>query len=110
VQAFRATGEARFLERARGLAEFILRNLAHSDGGYCDRDRSELAFFGAPLTLIDQNGIAASFFLLLADATKEARYRDAALRALNAFPEDLASWGIHSAPFGRALGEFLNLR
>jgi hypothetical protein len=110
VRAFRATGGAHFLERARGLADVILRNLAHSDGGYCDRGQSELAFFGAPLTLIDQNGIAASFFLLLADATKEARYRDAALRALNAYTEDFASWGIHGAPFGRALGEFLSPR
>jgi len=56
--------------------------------------------------LIDQNGLAASFFLILAEATKETKHRDAVLWALNAFDGDFTSWGIHVAPFGRALGEW----
>lgn len=106
VQAFRATDEAHFLERASELAEFLLAHLTNPAGGYYDRGESALSFFGARLTLIDQNGIAALFFLVLADAMKEAKYRDAALWALNAFSEDFSSYGIHAAQFGRALCEW----
>jgi uncharacterized protein YyaL (SSP411 family) len=110
VHAFRATGAAEFIQRAKELADFILVHLTNPDGGYYDRGESELDFFGSRLTLIDQNGIAASFFLMLAGATKEGKYHDAAIWALSAFTENFASWGIHVAPFGRALGEFLNSR
>jgi hypothetical protein len=37
---------------------------------------------------------------------KETNYREAALWALSAFSSDFSSWGIHVAPFGRALGEW----
>jgi uncharacterized protein YyaL (SSP411 family) len=60
------------------------------------------------LTLIEQNGAAASFLLALAEATREPRYRDAALWALSAFPTDFSSYGIHAAGFGQALNEFVN--
>ena len=71
VQAYRATGDSSFLERAKELAEFIVSRTDKSDGGYFDRGQSELAFFGARLTLIDQNGVAASFFFRLAAASGE---------------------------------------
>lgn len=106
VEAFRATGDHDFLDRAVQLADFIRAHLTNSGGGYYDRGESPLGFFGARLTLIDQNGLAASFFLMLAEATKETKYREAALWALSAFGGDFSSWGIHLAPFGRALGEW----
>ena len=106
VQAFRATGESNFLERAAQLAEFVRARLTNLTGGYYDRGESPLGLFGARLTLIDQNGVAASFFLMLAKATKETKYREAARWALSAFGGDFNSWGIHVAPFGRALGEW----
>jgi uncharacterized protein YyaL (SSP411 family) len=107
VQAFHATGDASFLKCANELAEFVLARLTNPAGGYFDRGESALSFFGERLTLIDQNGIAALFFLKLADAMKETKYRDAALWALNAFDGDFGSYGIHAAPFGRALCEWL---
>jgi uncharacterized protein len=110
VHAFRATGDAIFVERASELAEVIRARLKNPQGGYYDRGKDELNFFGSPLTLIDQNGLAASFFVALADATKRASYRDAALWALSAFSDNFASWGIHAAPFGHALGEYLSYR
>jgi len=58
------------------------------------------------LTLIDQNGVAASFLLRLAAASGEPAYRDAALRALGAFSGDFAAYGIDAAPYGHALSEF----
>ena len=103
VEAFRATGDQDFLDRAVLLTEFIRVRLTNPAGGYYDRGESPLGFFGARLTLIDQNGLAASFFLMLAEATRETNYREAALWALGAFGGDFGSWGIHGAPFGRAL-------
>ena len=107
MHAFRATGDGNFLERAAQLAEFVGARLTNPAGGYYDRGASPLGFFGTRLTLIDQNGLAASFFLMLAEATKKTNYREAALWALSAFSSDFSSWGIHAAPFGRALGEWL---
>jgi len=106
VQAFRATDDREFLERAAQLAEFVRARLTNPAGGYYDRGESALGFFGPRLTLIDQNGLAASFFLMLAEATKETKYREAARWALSAFSGDFNSWGIHVAPFGRALGQW----
>jgi uncharacterized protein YyaL (SSP411 family) len=108
VQAFRATDETHFLDRAKELAEFILSHLSNPNGGYFDRGESEQEFFGSRLSLIDQNGVAASFFLMLADAAKETKYRDAALWALRAFSGDVATYGIDAALYGQALGGWLS--
>jgi uncharacterized protein len=108
VQAHQATGEAKYLDRARQLAEFILTRLKNPDGGYFDIAVPGPAYLSFRLTLIEQNGATASFFLALADVTGELRYRDAALWALSAFRGDLNSYGIHTAGFGQALNEFVN--
>ena len=106
VQAFSSTGEVKYVERAQELAEFILARLKNPDGGYYDLCVVEPAHVSLSLTLIEQNGAAASFFLKLAEAMSEPRYREAALWALSAFTGDFSSYGIHAAEFGQALGEF----
>jgi len=108
VQAYRASNEVSFLERAKELAEFILLHLSNPGGGYFDRGKSALEFFGSRLSLIDQNGTTASFFLMLADVTKEQKHRDGALSALAAFSGDFAAYGLDAAPYGQALGEWLS--
>ncbi len=108
LRGFHATGNAIYLNRAKELAEMIRSGLANPAGGYFDRGKSELGFLGSPLSLIDQNGAGASFFLMLADAAKEPDYRQAARWALGAFNEDFAAHGIHAARFGQALGEWLD--
>ena len=45
---------------------------------------------------------------MLANATKRPKHKDAAIAAFSAFPSDFAAYGIHAAPFGQALGEWLN--
>jgi uncharacterized protein YyaL (SSP411 family) len=60
--------------------------------------------------LIKQNGAAVSFFLHLARVTNDAKCRAAARHGLTAFSSEFAQFGVHAAPFGRALGEFLSLR
>jgi uncharacterized protein YyaL (SSP411 family) len=109
LKAFGATGERKYLERAKELAEFIINRLKNPAGGYHDIVKPGFAHLGVKLTLIEQNGPLASFFLALASATKEARYRDDALWALAAFTEAHQSYGIHAAAYGTALGEYLAL-
>jgi uncharacterized protein len=108
LKAHRATAEARYLERAKALAEYVLSRLKNPDGGYYDVAVPGPAYLSFRLTLIEQNGAAASFLLALAETTREPRYRDAALWALSAFTEDFNSYGIHAAGFGHALNEFVN--
>jgi len=110
VRAFLATHEEKYLERARELAEFIIARLKNPGGGYFDLCASELGFRKFPLTEISQNGVAASFFLKLSVALSDAKYRESTLWALDAFTGDFTGHGIHAAPFGRALGEWLNRR
>jgi uncharacterized protein YyaL (SSP411 family) len=110
VQAHKATGETKYLERAKELAEFILARLKNPAGGYYDIAAPGPAYLNFRLTLIEQNGAAASFFLALAETTGAPGYRDAALWALSAFTGDFNSYGIHAAGFGQALNEFVNGR
>jgi len=110
LRAHKATGETKYLERAKKLAEFILARLKNPAGGYYDIAAPGHAYLNFRLTLIEQNGAAASFFLALAETTGAPGYRDAALWALNAFTGDFSSYGIHAAGFGQALNEFVNRR
>jgi len=107
MQAHRSTGEAKHLERAEELAEFILSRFKNPNGGYYDLAVPGSAYLSFRLTLIEQNGAAASFFLALAETTRDPIYRDAALWALSAFTGDFNSYGIHAAGFGLALDEFV---
>ena len=61
------------------------------------------------LTLIEQNGAAASFFLALVQAANDAKYRAAARHAFSAVFGEFAQYGVHAAPFGRALAVYLKL-
>ena len=108
VLAHKATGEANYLARAKELAEFILSRMKNPNGGYYDLAVAGPAHLSVPLTLIEQNGAAASFLLALAET--ELRYQDAALWALSAFTGDFSSYGIHAAAFGRALIEAMKHR
>ncbi len=103
VRAYLASGDGRYLERAKTLADFIMTRLRNPAGGYFDLGADDLGLLKLRLTEISQNGAAASFFLALAAASAEEKYRAAAYWALDAFPGDLAAYGIHAAPFGRAL-------
>jgi uncharacterized protein YyaL (SSP411 family) len=110
LKAHKASGEGQYLERAKQLAEFILAQLKNPDGGYYDIAVLGSAYLSFRLTLIEQNGATASFFLALAETTREPGYRDAALWALSAFPTDFSSYGIHGAAFGQALDGFVKGR
>ena len=110
VRAYLATQDGKYLDRARALAGFIIAHLENPGGGYFDVSASDIGIRKFPLTEISQNGIAALFFLKLAVALSEAKYRGAARWALDAFTGDFTAHGIHAAPFGRALSELLDQR
>ncbi|HUC98445.1 MAG TPA: DUF255 domain-containing protein [Candidatus Polarisedimenticolaceae bacterium] len=106
LKAYWITGDTRHLEAATALAEFILARLKNSQGGYYDIEIPGPALAGFRLTLIGQNGRAASFFLALAEAAQNSRYREAALWALATFSGDFNRYGLDAACFGQALGEY----
>ena len=103
TRAHRSTGEGNYLERAKELGEFVLAKLKNPEGGYYDIPAEGSAYLSLRLTLIEQNGTAALFFLSLAEATKEHRYQEAAQWALSAFRGDFRTYDIHAASFGQAL-------
>jgi uncharacterized protein YyaL (SSP411 family) len=105
IRAYLSSGDERYVERAKIFAEFILTRLRNPAGGYFDLCSGDLGLLKLRLTEIFQNGAAASFFLALAAASGEEKYRAAACWALDAFHGDFAAYGIHAAPFGRALCE-----
>jgi uncharacterized protein YyaL (SSP411 family) len=105
LKAHKATGDGAHLRRAKELADYVLGNFRNGDGGYYDLCLLGPARLGFRLTLIEQNGAAARFFLELAEATKEKKYHAAALWALSAFTQDFTPYAIHAAGFGRALAQ-----
>jgi uncharacterized protein YyaL (SSP411 family) len=107
LRAYEATGDVKYLDRARQLVEFILVELKNPAGGFYDIRAQDSASLKLRLTLIEQNGAAASFFLRLAQATNDAKYRDAAEWALAPFSRNFSQYSVDAAPFGRALGEFM---
>jgi uncharacterized protein YyaL (SSP411 family) len=109
LRAYAVTGDVAHLDRARQLAEFILTELSNPAGGFYDIRAQDSAALRLRLTLIEQNGAAASFFLALAQATSDAKYRAAVRHAFSAVFGDFAQFGVHAAPFGRALEECLKL-
>ncbi|MGZ8490125.1 MAG: hypothetical protein ACXWW4_16465, partial [Candidatus Binatia bacterium] len=109
LRAYQATGDGAYVDRARRLAAFILSELKNLAGGFYDICTQDSASLRLRLTLIEQNGAAASFFLSLAQATKDAKYREAAHWALCAFAGDFNQYGVHAAPFGNALAQLRGL-
>jgi len=97
-----------FLQRARRLAEFILAALKNPAGGFYDIRAEAAASLRVRLTLMEQNGAAALFFLELAALTNDATYRQAAQWALRPFTGDFAQYGVHAASYGQALGAWLS--
>jgi uncharacterized protein len=108
LQAYSAAGQIEYLERSRELAEFIRTRLTNSDGGYFDLSVCGADLLKLRLTEIEQNGAAAWFFLKLAQAANEPKYREAAHWALRAFSGNFISYGVHAAGFGKALGEWIS--
>jgi hypothetical protein len=107
LRAYEATRKAEFGSQAQELAEYIVTRFKNPAGGYYDVETSGLGYLSVRLTLIELNGPAAQFFLALARATGDLRWREAACWALSGFGEDFRSYGLHAAAYGRALAQYL---
>lgn len=106
LKAYEVTENSSYLERAEELARYIVDRFKNAGGGYYDLCFSGPALLRFRLTLLEQNGAAALFFLKIAGAAKKEEYRNSALWALSAFTEDFGSYGIHAAIFGRSLASY----
>jgi uncharacterized protein len=107
LKAYKVTGKREYRERAKELAEFVVARFKNPAGGYFDLETNGYAYLSLRMTLIEQNGPAASFFLALMQATGDFRWREATVWALSAFKESYRSYGIYAAAYGKALGEYL---
>ena len=102
AEGFEAAGDPVFLEHAQALAEFIRTGLRNPAGGFFDIADKGPAFLRYPLTLVNQNGAAARFFLKLHDLTGKPDHLDAALWALMCYHGDFTDHGVHAAEYGMA--------
>ena len=109
VDAYGISGESGYLERAVSLGDAVLGAQANPGGGFYDIRHNGVAHLRFPLTLLAENGIAARFFLRLADAAGERKYRQAALWALGAFTGDFTPYGVYASAYGCALGAYMSL-
>jgi uncharacterized protein YyaL (SSP411 family) len=110
LRAYEMTGGVEYMDRARRLATFMLTELKEPAGGFYDICMRDSVSLMPRLTVIEQNGTAASFLLHLARNTNDDTYRIAARQALTAFPRELERFGVHAAPFGRALAQIAGSR
>lgn len=108
VDAYRTLGDQRYLDRARYLAEVVLRDYANPAGGFYDILPEELGHLRIRLTVVTLNAAAAAFLLGLADLGGGARFRDAARWALQAFADDFRNYGVFAAAYGLAAARYLS--
>jgi uncharacterized protein len=107
LRAHEATATSAYLEHALELAALVSTRFRNPAGGYYDIEGGGSGYLGVRLTLIELNGPTALFFLKLARITGNRAWHEAAAWALQAFGDDLRSYGVHAAAFGTALERYL---
>jgi uncharacterized protein len=109
LDAYAVCGRAVYLERARQLAEDIVRQHRSAAGGFFDLSVAGPASLQYPVTVLTQNANVASFFVRLADLSGDIAYRKTAHWALRRFPNSHRHYEAFAAGFGHALGRLLAL-
>jgi uncharacterized protein YyaL (SSP411 family) len=109
LDAYAIGGDAIYLERARQLADDILRQHRNATGGFNDVSVAGPASLQHPVTVLTQNANVASFFVRLADLSGDIAYRRTAHWALRRFPNSHRTYEAFAAGFGHALGRLLAL-
>lgn len=109
LDAHEASGEARFLERARALEVAIAASFEAADGGFFDRAPFEepLGRLDVPDRPIGDNGLMAESLLRLAAMTGDPAYRARAERVLVLYAKTYAAAGSFAATYARALRRYL---
>jgi uncharacterized protein YyaL (SSP411 family) len=111
LDAHEVSGEGRFLQRARDIAERLLLRFQAPDGGFFDRIEIEdtvgrLELRDRP---ISENGIAAESLLRLYALTYGGEAREAAIRTLQLFGPEALRAGSFAAAFARAVRRYVSL-
>ncbi|MDH3600277.1 MAG: hypothetical protein OEU26_11625, partial [Candidatus Tectomicrobia bacterium] len=109
LDAYGVCGNTLYLERARRLAEDIVRQHRSSTGGFFDISETGPANLKIPVTVLTQNAHAAMFFVRLADLSGDIAYRKRAHWALKSFPNAHRQHEAFAAGFGHALSRLLAL-
>ncbi|MBV9333445.1 MAG: thioredoxin domain-containing protein [Candidatus Eremiobacteraeota bacterium] len=109
LDAHEVSGESRFLERARVVAEATLENFQAVAGGFYDRLSGDDAFgrLALPDRPLSDNGLFADTLLRLAALTDEPRYREAAKSIVRLYADSARSAGPFAATYVRALRRYL---
>ena len=114
IAAYEFTGQAVWLDRARGLADLVLRRFADPQGGFRDSaGDSGPGLLGQSATPIQDaptpapNAVAALVFLRLGAILENEAYRAAGERTLGAFA-GAAELGVFAATWLRGLDFLLN--
>ena len=111
IDAHEITGEERFLERARDLADRMLASFQASDGGFYDRIDIEetIGRLERSDRPIAENGVLAESLLRLSALTHDDAYRTAAVRTLKLFAPASLQAGSFAAAYARAVRRFTSL-
>ena len=109
LDAYAVCGHTVYLERARQLAEDIIRQHRNAAGGFFDIGVTGPASLQYPVAVLTQNANVASFFVRLADLSGDIAYRKTAHWALRRFPNSHRHHEAFAAGFGHALGRLLAL-
>ncbi|HEY1429937.1 MAG TPA: DUF255 domain-containing protein [Candidatus Tumulicola sp.] len=112
VDAHEVSGEARFLRRARELADRLLERFQAAGGGFYDRVEIEETLGRLELEdrPIGDNGVLAECLLRLTSLTYDGAYRDAAVRALEHLAPSAMQAGSFAAAYARAIRRLTTLR
>jgi hypothetical protein len=106
LAAFQRTGERRFLERALQLRPYLESALADREGGgFFDRPEDPRAIGALRIRQkpLEENAVAAEFYLTLHDLTGDREARAMAERTLLAFEQDYVKYDFAAAPYGLAV-------
>jgi hypothetical protein len=109
LDAYAVCGETLYLERARQLAEDMVRQHRNAAGGFFDVSAAGPGNLRMPMTVLTQNANVAAFFVRLADLSGDAAYRRTAHWALKSFPNSHRQHEAFAAGFGHALARLLAL-
>ena len=103
---YEATTDAACLRWGLEAADYILRNLEDkAEGGFFDLapDPNAIGDLARPKKDIGENADAALALIRLSGFTEDAKYRQAAERALKLFADKYADYGYFSSSYARAV-------
>lgn len=109
LRAYECTGNRRFIDISREVADFILADFADPDGGFFDVTEKRRNNERLPHRekLLDENAIAARFLNRLSYYTHESAYRRSAESTLRSLANVYETYGALAAPYGLAVVEML---